>query len=100
VIHYDEENRTVRSAHNQRTRELLQLAGVTCRRSWHRAYLLVIGAMLLTALLSFGGVLQSAALPAWVPPATVLIGGLGLIGGYQYYTRDRIEVVDCGVLTE
>lgn len=99
VIHYDEEERTVRIAHNRRTWELLQLAGVETRHSWIRAYALVTGATLLAVALSFGGLMRGLPAP-WVLPAVVLVGGLALIGGYQYYTRHRIEVADCGVLSE
>ncbi|MFB6302107.1 MAG: hypothetical protein ABEH78_04525 [Haloferacaceae archaeon] len=99
VIHYDEDERTVRIAHTRRTWELLRLAGVETRRSWGRAYALLTGATLLAGALSFGGLIRGLPEP-WVLPAVVLVGGLTLIGGYQYYTRNRIEVTDWGVLAE
>ncbi|MFB6080920.1 MAG: hypothetical protein ABEJ81_07980 [Haloferacaceae archaeon] len=99
VVHYSEDDRTVRIAHNRRTWELLRLAGVERRRSWHRECLLVVGATVLAIVGSVSGLVP--VLPeAWMFPALVLIGGLLLLGGYQYYTRYRISVSDCGVLAE
>lgn len=99
VVQYDEDDRTVRIAHNRRTWELLDLAGVERRRSWRRESLLVLGATVLALLGSVSGAVQVVR-EAWVLPALVLIGGLVLLGGYQYYVRYRIPITDCGVLAK
>lgn len=99
VVHYDEEERTVRIAHNRRTWELLELADVERRRSWRPEGLLVFGATLLAGVGSFSGTVQVVQEP-WVLPTVVLIAGLLLLGSYQYYMRYRITVTDCGVLAK
>lgn len=99
VIHYDEEERTVRIAHNRKMWELLRLAGAESRGSWRGAYLLLLVVTLLTAVISYGAPARLLSEP-WVLPAVVLVAGLTLIGGYQYYTRYRIETGNCGGLIE
>jgi DNA-binding transcriptional ArsR family regulator len=99
VVQYDEDGRTVRIAHNRRTWELLDLAGAERRRSWRQEGVLVLGATVLATLGSVSGVVRVLR-EAWMLPTLVLIGGLLLLGGYQYYMRYRIPVTDCGVLAK
>jgi len=97
IVAYDETKRTVRLAHNRRTRALLRLVGVEPQRAALGEWTGLVEVAAVGAVALVGSLAMID--PRWTGALAILTAGGLLLGGHRYVTRQRIpRTDDCGDL--
>jgi hypothetical protein len=99
VVEYDEEERTAQIAHNRRSWELLQYAGIDCGRSWARDYRVGVAAVALSAPVALGLPIDVVS-QWWMFPTLALIAVLVQLSIVQRATTYRPVVTSCHGLVD